>query len=218
VRTYGEYCAVARTLDVIGQRWALLVVRELLLRGPCRYTDLQSGLPGIATNLLADRLRELERAGVVRREAARPPIATDLFRLTDRGEQLRPVIEELVRWGAPLMAEIGDQDTFQSHWLLTPAELFLTDTTPDQPPVTVEIRAADQPPVHIETVGGAVRGRPGSAEHPDAILTGPPQLIVGVLFGRLTVAQARARGLRYHGDPATLRRLRAQAPTVDRPR
>src|ERR687885_1607076 len=84
-RGYGQYCAVAKALDLVGDRWTLLIVRELLLRGPCRYTDLRHGLPGIATNLLADRLRELERAGIISREDAPPPVATALFRLTPRG-------------------------------------------------------------------------------------------------------------------------------------
>src|ERR671934_3026448 len=105
MRSYGQYCSLAKTLDVVGDRWTLLIVRELLLRGASRYTDLRNGLPGIATNLLAERLRELERAGIVAREKAPPPIATTLFRLTPRGEQLRPVLEGLTRWGIPLMAE-----------------------------------------------------------------------------------------------------------------
>ena len=87
MRSYRQYCAVAKALDVIGDRWNLLIVRELLLRGACRYTDLLHGLPGIATNLLADRLRELEQAGIVYREDAPPPIATTLFRLTPRASQ-----------------------------------------------------------------------------------------------------------------------------------
>src|SRR5690349_25102414 len=85
MRSYGQYCSVAKALDVVGDRWTLLIVRELLLQGPCRYTDLRNGLPGIATNLLADRLNELEGAGLVRREEAAPPVATTLFRLTEAG-------------------------------------------------------------------------------------------------------------------------------------
>ena len=91
-RTYGQYCALAKALDVVGDRWALLIIRELLLRGACRYTDLQTGLPGIATNLLAARLRRLEADGVVRREAAQPPVAITLFHLTERGKELEPVL------------------------------------------------------------------------------------------------------------------------------
>jgi DNA-binding HxlR family transcriptional regulator len=210
VRTYGEYCAMAKALDVIGDRWTLLIVRELLLRGRCRYTDLRAGLPGIATNLLADRLRELEQAGVIAREAAPPPIATTLFHLTTRGEQLRPVMHELVRWGAPLMQERSDGDAFRGHWLTPPGELFLTDRTPDRPPITIEVRADDQAAV-IETADGGVRIRAGSAERPDAVLTGPPQLIIAVLFGDVSLTQARAHGLRYRGNPAALARIRTHA-------
>src|SRR5690242_12627810 len=108
MRTYGQLCAVAKALDVIGDRWNLLIVRELLLRGPSRYTDLQNGLPGIATNLLADRLRDLERAGIVSREEAPPPIATTLFALTERGHELKPVVHALGQWGISLMPE-GDE-------------------------------------------------------------------------------------------------------------
>jgi DNA-binding HxlR family transcriptional regulator len=92
MRTYGQYCSLAKALDLLGDRWTLLIVRELLLRGPCRYTDLRDGLPGIATNLLADRLRELQEAGVLAREEAPPPIATTLFSLTPRGEQLKDTL------------------------------------------------------------------------------------------------------------------------------
>src|SRR6266480_4402142 len=116
MRSYGQYCSVAKALDLIGDRWTLLIVRELLLRGACRYTDLRHGLPGIATNLLADRLRDLEENGIVRREDAPPPVASTVFRLTPRGEQLRPALVELGRWGAPLMAEPGDDEAFRSHW------------------------------------------------------------------------------------------------------
>src|SRR5947199_9504676 len=103
MRSYGQYCSVAKALDVVGDRWSLLTVRELLLQGPCRYTDLRNGLPGIATNLLAERLRELEQAGVIESELARPPVATTLFSLTKRGADLEPVLFQMGRWGAPLL-------------------------------------------------------------------------------------------------------------------
>src|SRR5690349_16807493 len=95
MRSYRQACAIAKALDVVGDRWTLLIVRELLTHGACRYTHLQSGLPGIATNLLAERLDELVESGLVSREAPSPPIATALFRLTERGHQLEPVIEAL---------------------------------------------------------------------------------------------------------------------------
>ncbi len=210
MRTYGQYCAMAKSLDVIGDRWTLLIVRELLLRGRCRYTDLRNGLPGIATNLLADRLRELEQAGIVLREAAEPPIATTLFQLTERGKELEPFVRELGRWGAPLLAGPADNDAFRTHWLALPLEAHLIDHTPDRPPVAIELRTGDKPMI-IEVVDGTVRTRPGSAEDPDAVLSGTPQLIVGVLTGKLDLAEARARGMRYDGDTEVLRRVQPQA-------
>ena len=117
MKSYDEYCAIAKALDMVGDRWTLLIVRELSLRGPSRYTDLRNGLPGIATNLLAERLRELERAGAVAREEAPPPIATTLFWLTPRGAELKPVLDGLFTWGMPLMAEQKPQDAVRSHWL-----------------------------------------------------------------------------------------------------
>jgi DNA-binding HxlR family transcriptional regulator len=211
MRSYGQYCSIAKALDVLGDRWTLLIVRELLLRGGCRYTDLRKGLPGIATNLLAERLRELEQAGVVSREQAPPPIATTLFRLTSRGEELKTVLVELARWGVPLMAEPVVDDCFRSHWLAVPVELCLTDRTPDGPPITIEVRTGEEP-VLIETVAGSARIRAGSAERPDAVLAGTPHLILGVLSGKLDLTEAEAGGLRYDGDPEALSRVLPRAP------
>jgi DNA-binding HxlR family transcriptional regulator len=210
MRSYGQYCSVAKALDVIGDRWNLLIVRELLLRESCRYTDLLHGLPGIATNLLADRLRGLEQAGIVSREEAPPPVATTLYSLTERGQELGPILRRLGRWGAPLMLEPADDDAFRSHWLALPVEMFLTDHAPDRPPVTIELRTGEEP-MTIETVDGAVRARAGSVDEPDLVLSGTPQLVVGLLSGRLALADARAGGLEYEGDANALRRVQARA-------
>jgi DNA-binding HxlR family transcriptional regulator len=209
VRSYRQYCSLARALDVIGDRWTLLIVRELLLRGACRYTDLRDGLPGIATNLLADRLRELEQAGLVTREDAPPPIAATLFRLTVRGEELEPAVYALARWGIPLMAGDDADDAFRGHWLTFPVGLYLADRTPDRPAITIELRMGEQL-MHLETVDGAVHVRPGSAEHPNAVLTGTPRLVLGVLTGMLELDDARDLGLRYAGDQEAVRRVQPQ--------
>ena len=214
MRSYDEYCAVAKSLDVVGDRWTLLIVRELALRGACRYTDLRNGLPGIASNLLAERLRELEQAGVVAREDAPPPIATTLYRLTPRGEELEPVLDGLFEWGLPLMSEQKPDDAVRSHWLAGALEVMLTDRQPDAPPVTVELRTGDQPIV-IETRDGTIRIRLGPADSADATLTGPPKPIMGLLLGRLQLADAKANGLDCEGDPSILDRIRAQTtPTA----
>jgi DNA-binding HxlR family transcriptional regulator len=206
MRSYQQYCAVAKALDVVGDRWVLLIVRELTTSGPSRYTDLLKGLPGIATNLLADRLREMEKAGLVRREDAPPPVATTLFHLTERGRALNPVLEELGRWGAPMMGVPQPTNVFRSHWLVFPFDAYLTDKTPKEPPVAIEVRTGDEPVV-IETVEGKVRTRRGKAEHPNAVIRGKPGPILGLLSGRLDLAAARRRGLVFSGDHKVLGRL-----------
>jgi DNA-binding HxlR family transcriptional regulator len=212
MRSYSQYCSVAKALDVIGDRWTLLIIRELLLAGPSRYTDLRNGLPGIATNLLSERLRELEAAGILAREDAPPPVASTLFTLTPRGEALRPVLHELGLWGIPYMAEgPAPEDVFRGRWLAWPAELFLTDLEPDGPPVSIELRA-DGEPVVLEAAGGEVRVRPGAAERPDAVISGAPHEILGLLSGHLDAEEARRRGLRIEGDAGLLERLRPARP------
>ena len=107
-RTYGDRCGVARALDIVGERWALLVVRELLL-GPKRFTDLRAGLPHVGPDILAQRLRELEASGVLRRGTLPPPAGSRIYELTERGQQLEPVVLALGRFGsvAPVPAGRG---------------------------------------------------------------------------------------------------------------
>lgn len=109
MRSYGDPCGIARALDLVGERWALLVVRELLL-GPKRFTDLRAGLPHVGPDMLAQRLRELEQAGVLRRDKLPPPAGARVYELTDRGRQLEPVVLALGRWGsqAPFPHEHGE--------------------------------------------------------------------------------------------------------------
>jgi DNA-binding HxlR family transcriptional regulator len=106
-RTYGDPCGVARALDVVGERWALLVIRELLL-GPKRFTDLRAGMPNISPDVLSQRLRELEQAGVLRRDKLPPPSASQVYELTDRGRELEPVVLGLGRWGSQAAFPPGD--------------------------------------------------------------------------------------------------------------
>ncbi len=214
MRTYGQLCGLAKALDVVGDRWSLLIVRELLIRDACRYTDLREGLPGIATNLLADRLRQLEQSGIVEREDAPPPVATTLFRLTERGKELRRVIQALGLWGIPLVAaSSGEDEEFRGHWLALPLEIQLAGGALPDPPVTLEVHAGEEEPVVVEIGGGEVRTRPGRAENADGILTGTPRLILGTLVGGVDLEASRAHGLEYEGDPEALRRLVSAAPT-----
>lgn len=210
MRSYNQYCAIAKGLDVIGDRWTLLIVRELLLRGACRYTDLRDGLPGIATNLLAERLRQLEDAGILSREEAPPPVATSLFRLTERGAQLRPVLDELLRWGMPYMKEgPAPADEFRSRWAAWPAELSLTDHEPAAGPIALRLLAGGEP-MTIRADGGTVTCTPGDIENADATIKGDAPLVLGLLTGALDLTTARSRGLDYEGDVGVFDRLRPE--------
>jgi DNA-binding HxlR family transcriptional regulator len=214
MRTYGQYCAVAKALDLIGDRWTLLIVRELLLRGACRYTDLRNGLPGIATNLLADRLRDLEQTGVVRREEAPPPVATTLFSLTSRGEELAPILQELLRWGTPLMrGGPAPDDAFRAQWMAWPAEMSLTDREPDAPPVTIQVLAQGEP-AFLQTSGGSVHVTPGRADHPDAVLQGPVHVVLGLFTGHIDLDAAAAAGVECGGDRSAIERVLPDAVAV----
>jgi DNA-binding HxlR family transcriptional regulator len=210
VRSYDEYCAVAKSLDLVGDRWTLLVIRELLQRGAARYTDLRNGLPGIASNLLADRLRDLEAAGLLTREEAPPPVATTLFRLTPRGEALRPALDELMRWGLPLMVEQKPEDAVRSHWLAGAVEVMVSDRDPKGDPVTLELRIADEPVV-IAARDGETKVTLGAASDPDAVLVGPERPILGLLFGILDQGAAEAMGVALEGDPTVVERFAADA-------
>jgi DNA-binding HxlR family transcriptional regulator len=212
MRSYGQYCAVAKALDVIGDRWTVLIVRELLLRGPSRYTDLRDGLPGIATNLLAERLRALEQAGVLVREDAPPPVATTLFKLTARGEQLRGVLDALGRWGTPFMAEgPAPEDRFRQHWMAWPVQMVLVDSRPQEAPVTIELATGEELRIAIEAAGGEIHARVLRSEHPDAVLAGTPYAILSVLSGGVPLADACEAGLRFEGDERVLARVQPQA-------
>ena len=115
-RSYNQYCGIARALDLIGERWALLVIRELVL-GPKRFTDLRRGLPDIATNVLSQRLRELEQDGIVTRRQLPPPAASNVYELTEYGQELVPIMLALGRWGASTLGARLPEQTLEPEWL-----------------------------------------------------------------------------------------------------
>lgn len=206
MKTYSQYCAVARSLDLVGDRWVLLIVRELLSQGPCRFTDLRDGLPGIATNLLAARLKDMEENGLITRVDAPPPVATGLYQLTERGQQLQPVIAALVEWGLPTMPVVTEGEAVRGNWLGLLGQLRLRDTEPAQGPLTIAIDT-DEAPVHLVSSGHTFEIRRGHPAAADVRLSGPARLIGGYLGGLLSLAKARRLGLAAHGDEAAFCRL-----------
>jgi DNA-binding HxlR family transcriptional regulator len=205
VKSYGQYCAIARGLDIVGDRWTLLIVRELLA-GPRRYGDLQEGLAGIATNLLADRLRHLEQHGVVERDSR------GTYKLTKWGQGLAEPIYALARWASPLMDEPAGDDQFRSSWLLPVVANIFEGVDPNRPDTTIEIHTGDSPMTIVST-RGRMQLQPGSADRPDLVISGPPEGVVGLLAGRLDKAAASERGVLVHGDIRRLARLRGTSRT-----
>lgn len=208
MRSYDQYCSVARALDVMGDRWTLLIVRELLLQGPCRFTDLKRGLPGIAPNLLSTRLKELETAGLIAREEAPPPVATGLYRLTETGLELEPAVRALALWGLRFMTEERPQDTFRAQWMA--AEWFTADADPEGPPAVIQIVAGGEPAV-VELRDGRIETRLGRVAEPDLVLEGPPRTVLGLLNGLIDRELAGELGLSTSGRIELLDRLRPVA-------
>lgn len=206
MRTYGQYCSVARALDVVGDRWTLLIVRELLLRGGCRFTDLKNGLPGIAPNLLSGRLKELEEVGLVSRRDVPPPVATVLYELTQDGLALEPVLKALGLWGLRYMSTERPDDEFQAHWLSYAVASYTTDADPTGPPAVIQLVASDQEAV-VEFGDGQITTRVGRADKPDLVIDGPPRAVLGLLNGGLDLKKAHALGLSIRGRRSLLRRI-----------
>lgn len=220
VRLYDQYCPLAKTLDVVGDRWTFLIVRELAIR-PCRYTDLRDGLPGIATNLLADRLRSLETSGVVTSEVAPPPVATTLYRLTNWGEELVPVLDGLARWGARLMGERKATDQFRPRWLVLPLRALLDPLAVphDLGPLTVVVEV-DGESLTIRVDDGQVAVDSGDADEPDLRIVGGPDIVFALVTGELDLDDAVEHGAETTGDQRARSRFRhlVDLATSTRPR
>jgi DNA-binding HxlR family transcriptional regulator len=191
-RRYDQYCPVAHALELVGERWSLLVVRELL-HGPLRYTDLAERLPGIGTNVLASRLRDLETGGVVARRMLPPPAASRVYELTEYGRGLRPVMRELARWGARSLGPPTADDELFPGWLENALETLLAPTAP---PGRFEFRVGDEV---ASVVDGEVQ--PGSVEQPDAVVEGDASGIYWMFFDR------RLDLVTVDGDRALLEQL-----------
>ena len=206
LRSYNQYCALARALDVVGERWTLLLVRELLL-GPRRFRDLLDGLPGIGTNLLSDRLKALGAAGIVRKAVLPPPAASAVYELTDLGRELEPAVLALGRFGAAFLGQRGERDFADAGWF------FVSIRATFRPERAAGVRESyefriDGKPFSVRVSDGDARTAQGAPEDPDLVTTTDLDSFVALLAGELEPEDAVTSGrVAIEGDPAALRRF-----------
>jgi DNA-binding HxlR family transcriptional regulator len=212
VKHYGQACAIARTLDVVGERWSLLLVRELTL-GPRRYRDLVTGLPGIPSNVLAARLKDLQAAGVLTRRTLPAPTDVTVYELTGAGRALLPVLNELLDWGLRYAPEPAEDDAGQPGWALLgaagrPAAL------PDGR--TCELRVGPEF-FYLSSDAGKLAVRRGPAPDGDVVVTMSDDTLYSLLTGQTTVTDA-VRHSTVDGDTQIARRaLEPLAAALTRP-
>ena len=209
-RTYDDGCAAAHALDLVGERWALLVVRELLL-GPKRFTDLRAGLPHASPNVLAQRLRDLESAGVVRRGKLPPPAASKIYELTEWGRDLEPVIITLGRWGVRSPSKPSDTELGVDSLILS----FRTMFDPDQAEglyASYEFRLGEDS-FRAEVAEGRLEIERGTAEQPDATVEADAGTLAMLVYDDLELDDTLSSGeLRIKGNRAVVERFLALFP------
>lgn len=196
-RSYEEGCLAAHALDLIGDRWALLVVRELLL-GPRRFGSLRAGLPGISANILTRRLEDLAGLGLLRRDVLPPPANVQVYALTDAGFALWPVIRALCQWGA-------GRPGHDPRQFISPVSLMLSMQAMHRPGETLPLTASFALGEDHFTgrIGQGYSVRPGRAETPDLAFTGTANALAQVIYGPLPMAEACAEvGVKFLGDPS----------------
>src|SRR5215204_5824295 len=204
-RSYDDGCAAAHALDLVGERWALLVVRELLL-GPKRFTDLRAGLPGTSPNVLAQRLRELEGAGIVRRRKLPPPAASRIYELTEWGKDLEPVIISLGRWGVRSPSKPRDAELGIDSLILSLRTMF----DPQQAEglgASYEIRLGEDR-FRAEVTDGRFEIERGVADRPDAIVETDAGTLAALVYEDRQLAEVlRIGDIRIEGDRRAVERF-----------
>lgn len=204
-RSYADGCAGAHALDLIGERWALLIVRELLL-GPKRFTDLRAGLPGISPNVLSQRLDELADVGVVARRRLPPPTAVWVYGLTEWGRELETVVIELGRWGARSPQLPRDA-------ALSAVSLMLSFRSMFDPAAAKGVDAScefhfGEEHFHAIVADGTIEIARGAAAHPDVIVESDPSTIAALVYDGADAATAIGEGrLRLDGDRKAFQRF-----------
>lgn len=202
-RSYGQYCAVAKSLDVVGDRWTLLVVRELL-EGPQRYGDLLAALAPIATDMLAGRLRDLEAHGLVRKRTLPKPAAAAVYELTDDGRALEDVINAFARWGRHLIETRDAADVVRPEWLTRAVRAYVR-VDRSGPPVTVRLVTPEGGATVL--IGPDIVDTVDDDALADVTLTGAAEALAAAMDPACVGELVTAGALTIEGDPRAVRRL-----------
>ena len=204
---YLQYCALARTLDVTGDRWTLLIVRELT-PGPRRFTDLIDGLPGVSRKLLTERLRALERDGIIARRELPPPAARQVYELTDDGRDLATAMAPLIAWGVRRIGDRKPGETFRARWPAVAMAGLADREAAKGVTETYQFLVGDSA-FHFTVDDGAIDLNDGQAETPAVTWTTDDETWADIASGKLTASSAAATGaLTVVGDPQATKRLR----------
>jgi len=204
---YQQYCALARALDVAGDRWTLLIVRELL-PGPRRFTDLIEGLPGISRKLLTERLRDLERDGIIARQELPPPAARQVYALTDEGLDLARAMGPLIRWGARRLGDRKSRESFRARWSAVAMASLADREAAKGVSESYQYLVGDSA-FHFTVVDGSIELHDGWAREPAVVVTTDEETWADVASGKIKASAAAATGaLTVAGDRQAAKRLR----------
>jgi DNA-binding HxlR family transcriptional regulator/putative sterol carrier protein len=207
-RTYNQYCATAHTLDLVGERWTLLILREMLT-GPKRFRDLHESLSGIGTGLLASRLKHLEAEGLVERVTLPPPARTPAYALTEAGAELEPAVMALSRWGMKwALGERKRGEHFRPGWAVLGMQAIFDPAAAADFDAVYEFRVGDDV-FHARVDHGRIESLHGPAQRPDATIEAEADAFLELAAGRLSLADAIGSGsVSFSGDRQALRSLR----------
>jgi DNA-binding HxlR family transcriptional regulator/putative sterol carrier protein len=204
---YQQYCALARTLDVAGDRWTLLIVRELT-PGPRRFTDLIDGLPGISRKLLTERIRALERDGIIARRDLPPPAARQVYELTDDGRDLAEAMGPLIAWGAKRLGERKPTESFRARWPAVGMAALADREAAKGVCETYQFLVGDSA-FHFTVDDGSIQPHDGRAQDPAVVLTTDEDTWADIASGKIGFSSATATGaLSVAGEPQAVKRLR----------
>lgn len=211
-RGYNQHCTLAHALDLVGERWTLLIVRELLA-GPRRYTDLAHGLVTVPSNILASRLRDMEALGLVaRKQLPAPAESVTVYELTEEGAALSDAVAALSRWGMRSLPPTTDGRAIRARWLMPVMEARFDPQAAAGVNESYQLQVDGEEPVHFTVQDGRGKAHPGPAPEPAVTVSGDAETLVALANGAITIPDATTRGARIEGSPDAIQRMLAILP------